>query len=232
MTHITRVKVALNLAKQSVLVKIAKGRHYVTSMTGNPSFPAPDPALAVVTTAVDALETAFDNADGGGTAETAIMHEKESIVDNLLAKLGSHVEVVANDDPDNAASIVLSAGMDLKKPAAPVGPVLRPENLRAGFFGDMPGTIKLKCKKSKGTIALIWEVIEGSPPSPGPGPLAAPPVSDWKPAFNPDFPKGVSTSSTFIVTGLSSGTTYTFRVFAVGAANQSEASDVIMKMAP
>jgi len=231
MAHVKKVKVTLNLGSQSVPVKIAKGRHYVTSMTGNPSFPAPDPALAVVTTAVDALETAFDNADGGGTAETAIVHEKETIVDKLLTKLGTHVEGIANDDPDNAASIVLSAGMDLKKPAAPLGPVSPPENLRT-VFHDTPQQIKLKCKRPKGAVAHIWEVVEGSPPSPGPGPLAAPPANDWKPAFNPDFPKGVTSAPTFIATGLTSGITYSFRVYAVGAANQSFSSDVVMKMAP
>ena len=187
MSHITKFKIALNLALQSVTVKIAKGRHYVTSMTGNAYFTTPNPTLASVTTAVNNLETAADNADGGGEEETAIMHEKETIVDKQLTKLGGYVEGIANDDPDNAASIVLSAGMDLKKPAAPVGPVSRPENLRAGF-GSLPGTIKLRCKKSKGAVALIWQMSVGA--SPAPPPLAAPPASVWVAVTNPDFRDG------------------------------------------
>jgi len=49
MSHTLKVKVALNLAKQSIAVKIAKGRHYVTSMTGNANFSTPNPTVRVQT---------------------------------------------------------------------------------------------------------------------------------------------------------------------------------------
>jgi len=51
MAHILKVKVTLNLSTQPVAVKILKGRHYVTSMTGNANFTTPSPTLASVTTA-------------------------------------------------------------------------------------------------------------------------------------------------------------------------------------
>ncbi|HKZ66465.1 MAG TPA: hypothetical protein VJ111_08930 [Chitinophagaceae bacterium] len=226
MSHITKVKVAMNLRKQPVSIKIAKARHYVTSMTGNANFATPNPTLASVTTAINALETAANNAAGGGTELTAIMHEKETIVDNRLTQLGAYVEGIANNDPPNAASIVLSAGMDLKKPNVPVGPVATPQNLRADF-GAQPGQIKLRCKKSVGTTALIWEMMAGALPAP----LAAPAVT-WVPVSNADFPSGVTSASKHIAMGLVSGISYSFRVSAVGAVNQSGWSDVAAKTAP
>ncbi len=62
MAHTLKVKVALNLANQPVSVKIAKARHYVTSMTGNANFATPTPTLASITTANNALETSAKSA--------------------------------------------------------------------------------------------------------------------------------------------------------------------------
>ena len=70
-------QVSLKLATLSVPVKIERARHYVTVMTGNPNFITPAPTLASITTAVTILETAFNNAQAGGKALTALMREKE-----------------------------------------------------------------------------------------------------------------------------------------------------------
>jgi len=220
MVAIKKIKVALNLDRQSVPVKIEKGRHYVTSITGNANFTTPNPTLPSVTTAVNNLETAFNNADGGGKEETAIMHEKKTIVDHLLTLLGAYVEGIANNDAPNAVSIALSAGMTLKKPNAPIGTILAPQNLK-GKFGRQAGHISLSCKRSVGARAMIWQKKSG-----------AAPVEDFEPAGNAEFPGGVTLSSKHIVTGLVSGTSYTFRVAAVGRANQSGWSDIVVQMSP
>lgn len=52
-------QVTLNLGRLSVTDKIATGRHIVSKLTDNTSFPDPHPSLTEVTTAVDELETAF-----------------------------------------------------------------------------------------------------------------------------------------------------------------------------
>jgi len=226
MAHILKVKVTLNLSTQPVAVKILKGRHYVTSMTGNANFTTPNPTLASVTTAINALETAANNAVGGGTEQTAIMHEKETTVDNSLTQLGAYVEGIANNNPPTAASIVLSAGMDLKKPGVPIGAILPPQDLK-GKFGTQAGQINLSCKKPVGARVIIWQKMTG-----GAALAAAPPAESFEPASNAEFPSGVTTSSKHIVTGLVSGTLYTFRAGAVGGANQSGWSDVVVQMAP
>lgn len=226
MAHTTKVKVALNLGNQPVPVKILKGRHYVTSMTGNANFTTPNPTLASVTTAINALETAANNAAGAGPVETAIMHEKETLLDNLLTQLGAYVEGIANNNAATAASIVLSAGMDLKRPNVPIGALLPPLDMSAKF-GTQQGEIKLSCKKPVGARAIIWQISPSAAVA-----FVAAPAPSFGPASSADFPSGVTLSSKHIATGLTSGTSYTFRAAGVGGANQSGWSDVVVQMAP
>jgi len=74
---------------------------------------------------------------------------------------------------------------------------------------------------------MVWQRSSTA----GPGPAAAPPVSSFEPASSGDFPSGVTLSSKHIVTGLTSGTSYTFRAAGIGGANQSGWSDVVVQMA-
>src|SRR3989344_8237196 len=102
--------VSLKLSKQTVPAKIENARHYVTLMTGNANFATPVPSLSVVSTAINNLETAYNSALGGGKVLTAIMHDKEAILDNLVTQLSHYVEATAN----GSDSIILSAGMNVK----------------------------------------------------------------------------------------------------------------------
>ena len=82
--------VSLKLSKQNVPTKIENARHYVTAMTGNPSFTTPSPTLASITTAVNNLETAYNAALGGGKVLKATMRDKEIILDTLLLQLSHY----------------------------------------------------------------------------------------------------------------------------------------------
>jgi hypothetical protein len=217
MTHVKRVKVTLSLDRISIPLKIEKNKHYISSMSGNAYFATPHPSLAEVQDANNQLETAYNNSLGGSHQAEAILHEKEAVVDNLVTQLGHYVEDTANNQPAIAVSIVLSAGMDVKKDALPVGDVLKPENVKAKF-GDIAGQIKLSCKRPKGAKAFVWQQKSGA--------------GNFVPSQGITFPSGVTLSSRFVAIGLTSGTTYTFRVAAIGAANQSDWSDVVVQMAP
>ena len=59
-----KVVVVLKLAKMPIPQKVAKARFIVTSMTGNVSFTTPSPTLAVITTNINTLETAYIVANG------------------------------------------------------------------------------------------------------------------------------------------------------------------------
>ncbi len=220
MAHVKKIKVALNLDRLSVPEKIEKSRSIVTKMTGNENFPDPpgtDPALADVTTATDEFEAAHVAAQTGGKTETATQHEKETVVDNLLTQLGHHVEDVANNNPETAKSIVLSAGMDVKKDSEPVGELPAPEDMKAEF-GDEEGKIELDSDNVKGASAYVWNV-SADPIAPG----------SWE--MMGDF-ESLSTASKFTWEDLTPGDKFHFRVAAVGAEGRGAWSDVATRRAP
>ena len=219
MAHVKKVKVALNLNRLSVPEKVEKSRSIVVEMTGNGNFPNADikPPLAEISTSTDELEVAHLAAKTGGEEQTAIQHEKETILDNKLTQLGHYVEDVANNDPANAKSIVLSAGMDVKDEGEPVGDLPAPENMQADF-GDEEGKIELDSDSVKGASAYIWNV--------SPDPIAP---GSWE--MMGDF-ESVSTASRFTWEDLTPGAKYHFRGAAVGAAGRGAWSDPVTKRAP
>ncbi|HEY0031277.1 MAG TPA: fibronectin type III domain-containing protein [Bacteroidia bacterium] len=106
--------VALRLSRLSVAKKTARTRFIVASMEDNPHFPAPNPALSVITANADALDAARVTAMGGGPDDTAFMHSKELLLDFSLKSLAAYVEWIANQDPNSAEAIIRSAGMEMK----------------------------------------------------------------------------------------------------------------------
>jgi len=217
MAHVKKVKVKLSLGLLEPPLKIEKNKHYVSHIGGNAYFVTPTPPLADITTANDEFLTAFDDSIGGSDESKAILHEKETVVDNLVTQLGHYVEDTANNQPAIAISIVLSAGMELKKDNAPIGDVLRPENVKA-TFGDIAGQVKLSYSRPKGAKAFVIQQKSGA--------------GNFVPSQGITFTSGVTTNTRFIAVGLTSGTSYTFRIAAIGAANQSDWSDVVVQMAP
>lgn len=147
---INRMKVVLGLARLSIPQKIVLARFIVSSMTGNGHFANPFPLLSAITAAINALEQAAIAAAGGGKDETAVMHEKEIILDGLLTNEGLYVEIIANDTPAEAESIILSAGMKPKKVT-----VRKAREFHAKH-GEIPGQVKLSTKYFK-NAAFIWQ---------------------------------------------------------------------------
>ncbi len=152
-----------------------------------------------------------------GTTETAIVHEKETVLDNLLTQLGHYVENTANNNPAEAKSIVLSAGMDVKAEGASVGDLPAPENMKADF-GDEEGKIELDSDSVKGAGAYVWNV--------SPDPIAP---GSWE--MMGDF-ESLSTASKFTWEDLVPGAKYHFRNAAIGAAGRGAWSDPVTKRAP
>jgi hypothetical protein len=192
-----KAKVNLGLSKMSILVKIGNARHHVTSMTGNQNFTTPLPSLASITAAANALETAFNNAQGGNSTLTSLMHDKEAVLDNLLSQLANYVEIVAN----GVDTIILSAGMKVKGKRGV---------MTSKYFArlsDHPGEIILRAPADTSKRAsYLWELSTDR--------------NNWALA-------GVSTKTTFTVRNLNSGTRYFFRVAAVNKLGQGAFSDPI-----
>jgi hypothetical protein len=194
--------VKLDLSGLTVPEKIEKAKVIVSKMTGNGSFTTPSPTLAAVTTAIVDLETAYDNALGGGVALTAIKDEKEAVLDSLLMQLAAYVQSKSNF----SETVILSSGMGVRNAPAPVGIPSQVMGLVA-LFSLIIGTIRLRWKKVRG--AYVYHVF----------------MTDD--IGKPETFKliGTSTSTRFVITGLDSGKRYWFRSEAVGAAGTGAVSD-------
>jgi hypothetical protein len=179
-----KAKVIISFKNQSVPELIGFARNIVIKMTGNTSFPTPDVALTLITTAATTLETKYNAAQSGGKQQTADMHQARTALEDLLHKEGLYVERIAlgND------TMILSSGYDVSKQP---DPALHPEF--TVMNGDKEGEVILKHKAVAGAKAWVWQYC--------PDPIGSVPWI-WIEA---------STQATYTVTGFKPGTKYWFR---------------------
>lgn len=200
-------KAVLGLHQLSITDKIQKIRQIITKLTGNAAFPTPTPALASVTTAVDKLETDYNDAQGKrqtAQAATNIQNQSETAVDKLMAALAGYVDSVAQGDDAK----IMSAGLDTKAASVKLGKPSQAQSLSA-TAGDMDGEVDLNWQPMKGAASYVVE-------SSTTGNVANP--ADWKSAWT-------GTKSKATIDKLTSGTRYWFRVAAIGSAGQGPWSD-------
>jgi len=177
-------RVALNMSKLSVPQKINKTRMMADAILSNPStFINPNPTIAVVQSATDDLEIAWNEAADGGKSKTALMHDKEADLMKLLILLVAYVENIADGDIE----VIHLAGMAPKKDGAKHIPDFEVEH--TGISGE----VRLRVKPHAKTH-YHWESCRTSPQE-----------SEWR------FANETTTAST-IIAGLDPGVTYYFRV--------------------
>ena len=204
--------IKLNFARLSVPEKIALARRIVTKMTGNAHFTSPQPPLATVTAAIDGLEQSESEAQIArqeAKAKTTTRNNKEDGLGQLMTQAVVYVTAIAGGDEE----IIQSAGMDVRAVTRPAIPPEQPPALGA-TAGDHDGSMDLSWDP---VVEAASYIIEMSPDPPT--------ATSWKHL-------GVSTKSTFTVTGLPSGTRVWFRVAAVNANGQSPWSDPATKIVP
>ncbi|MBI4930562.1 MAG: hypothetical protein HY841_07360 [Bacteroidetes bacterium] len=140
-----KAKVKLGLSRMSVPEMVEFALHVVSRMTGNAFFPSPSPSLGNLYNAAIALQNAFDQAQGSGPAQTAVMHQKREVMETELTAEGHYVEDVANDPANSVTgpeAIILSAGMDVKD----VTP--RQKRVFTVSNGNLPGTVELVAERA------------------------------------------------------------------------------------
>ena len=206
------MKVKLGIKGMTILAKAELGTRIVAAMTGNPNFVTPNPSLADITAAKAAMLTAYNNAltlRQQSNAATDLQVDKEKNYERLLALEAAYVENASGGDEAK----IQSAGMSIRDPKVPVGPLSAPTDLYAEVGGG-DGEIDLNWKPVHGANSYLVQMTTD------------PNVPDsW--AF-----KKNSTESFTAITGLTSGGKYWFRVAAVGAAGQGDFSDPAAKYAP
>jgi hypothetical protein len=141
-------RVSLAFVRRTNAVLIAFSRNVVTQMTGNPNFTTPYPLLADVTTAIDALEVANEEAMDGSKQAILDRDAKKAMLLSLLRELAAYVQ---NQGKANKA-IINSSGFHMTKVPAPYGPLPAPLHLQLGLTGKS-GELELRMKRVLGVTA-------------------------------------------------------------------------------
>lgn len=206
-------KVKLNFTRLTIPEKLQLVKQILTAMTGNPNFPTPQPTLAQVSAAADALETADSTAQTARAASktaTSERDQKMKALDLLVAQLAAHVESVSGDDETK----ILSAGMDVRATGSPGSdPPAQPQGV-AATEGDHAGELDVQWDRIVNARSYVLE-SSTDPTNP----------ALWKHAM-------VVTTSHATLEGLVSGQRYWVRVAAVNTNGQSGWSDPATKIAP
>ncbi len=206
-----QVKVAIS--KMPVPQKIQYVRQIINSMTGNPNFAAPSPALATLKQGVDTLEHAYKQAKQTrdlAKEQTTVANEKEAALDALVMQEANYVQNVTAGDKAK----IESAGFNVRNAAAPIGPLPAPTNVRVAPT------------ETAGALTMSWQGVHGARAYNVQRALDTGHELEWNTVLS------TSRATRVQVNSMISGTRYWFRVAAIGAAGEGPFSDPISKIAP
>ena len=207
-------KFKLELFKKKPTDKLAMGATHIAAMAGNPNYPAATrvPTDAQVQTAQDdlaAAESAVDATEIAWKQAIQVRDQKEATWDTVITARANNCEAVT---PNDAAALA-STGFPLRSGGGPIGSLPAPGDLRATPTANA-GEIELRCDTVKGSSSYEWECKLHDN-------LAAP----WTAVKT-------STTTKILVTGLTPGALYAFRVRAIGSAGPGTWSDEATGRAP
>src|SRR5205807_4652617 len=120
-----------------------------TALTGNASFPNPNPPLTTITSSVNDLDGAYTTTQSrkqGVKTAVADQTTKEDALDQLISQCGSYVESVAGNDE----TLITSAGMDTRAPAS------------ASTIPDTPSAQVATIGDRDGELDLSWDPVAGA----------------------------------------------------------------------
>jgi hypothetical protein len=203
-------KPKLELQKLTIAELIQRSREILSKMTGNATYPTPNPPLLDISAVTTAVEGLLNEAQNAKLEWIDKVNQLNSEVADLQQKLTLLANYVFNTSSGNAEKI-MSAGMEIasKPGTAPV-----PAQVIIQTISEVgAGKLELKWKKVPYTKTYAVQMTT-----------------------NPDDPSKWTnlqsvTKTKYIAGGLTSGTKYWFRVRAVGSAGEGEWSDMFVKYA-
>jgi hypothetical protein len=149
-TSIQRSLVVLHLPKPiGLLVSVVQA--ILLAMTGNARFPSPSPTLAIVAAALADLVKAESTAQTRTKGATETRNAKRAALLLLVDALRAYVQSVSDADAANAAAIIHSAGMGVRKTAV---------HHKRGFDvsqGRVTGTVDVTAPVVARTASYDWQ---------------------------------------------------------------------------
>ena len=193
--------VSLNLPKPvPALITYAGG--IVKAMTGNPSFPNLTTTLTAVAQAIAELQVAETAALARTKGAVSVRNEKRAALVALLKQLGRTIQAAAEAAcADSAGSIILSAGVAVKK-----APARAPRVFHAAS-GAVSGSAKLVAASAGSRSSYEWQYsLDGG--------------KTWVPA-------AVTLKASATVAGLAPAATVLFRYRPVTKAGEGDWSQTV-----
>ncbi|HEY3817777.1 MAG TPA: hypothetical protein VGL81_11425 [Polyangiaceae bacterium] len=185
---IHRATIALSVPSKNADL-ILYGTNVVQKMTGNAHFPTPTPTVSALTAAIDDLHAAETATLSRAKGTVTVRNDKRTVLVGLLQQLRGYVQGVADGTPENAAAIIESAGLAVRKIAT------RGKQAFAVKQGTLSGSAVVTAVSAGPRSAYEWEYsVDGG--------------KTWVAA--PSTIQGKTT-----ITGLAAGTTAMFRYRAV-----------------
>jgi hypothetical protein len=173
----------------------------VKAMTGNPSFANPTPTLAAITQAIADLQAAETTALARTKGAVSVRNEKAVALVALLKQLGRYIQAMADAGADSGGSIILSAGVAVRKT-----PTRAPRVFHAAS-GVVSGSAKLVAVSAGNRSSYEWQYsVDGG--------------KTWVPA-------AVTLKANTTVAGLAPGATVQFRYRPVTKTGEGDWSQVV-----
>ncbi len=182
-------------------------RFILSKLTGNVNFTTPNPSLASIKTAVDALEQSYENASKGGILLTADMYVKHQALLDLMKLLAAYIQNASGGD----GTKIGSSGFAIRNTSHTPIDLIAPTNVKAKP-SEIAGNVDLSWKKVVGNKMYVVQMT-----------TVADAQSGW-------VTIGMCTKTKFTATGLTPGHKYWFRVAAQNSVGQSAYSDVAQTM--
>lgn len=203
--------------------------YIISNLTGNLNFPITNPTLIVLQAKADAYHAAVVAATNGNKQQRQVRKQLRDELHIMITELAYDVAARSLGD----LAIYLTSGFDYRRPRVPAGDLTAPGNNRLAYTENSGELVN---RHNKVTGALLYAIMVGTTPTPdntsptgamaaGPAPGPAPGQQWWL--------AGVSSSTTFTITGLNPGTTYYSHCCAIGRGGSKVGpwSSVVSKMA-
>jgi len=131
-------KVKLGFKDLSVPSQIERTRLIITSLTGNVNFVSPNPTLAALTLAVNALEIAYNKSRGRDKNKMEVMRLRRKEMLDLVVQLAAYVQNASA----GATEKIISSGFDVVRQKTTPPQVTKVYNVRVRK-GSKTGSVKI-----------------------------------------------------------------------------------------